>query len=386
MGMLQKIFIKKEFYKNISESPKRRFYGVNNVNLQDFSLDVINFINNTEDKINVCLNAFLSDLNIKIKIDKSKSNRSKLVFYNVDNRDEVYVLENGEIKALGNVVNNAIISYGMNNKNKVLKIFRYYETIISTFSRMSVPLTSRVEFRYGFFEDSYFYFKDETGMSGCMIYRVKKDTMEDKNDCYYFNLDEIQDMFEKTIIPDDYIRAFDTLRNFVIAKEQSVRDEISVELKRQESKDVLESKLEQKFIEILEIQKELSETYGELKRITLTSGHLFESVDGVRRIKSKWLPYLKYINLNKVNFEDVDISGVDFSYTNLKLDPQIVHNKDLRNCRFISHSSKEWIFTSEANFTGCLLDGTYIDDAPVRVGINNKTPNLKIVNRNGYRK
>ena len=107
-------------------------------------------------------------------------------------------------------------------------------------------------------------------------------------------------------------------------------------------------------------------------------------MDGVKHFKKKWLPYLPYINLSRISVVGVDISGIDFSYTNIKIDPQVVHNKDLSNCKFVSPSPKEWIFDPNANFSGCLLDGTYIDDAPVRHGINRKSANLKIINRNEY--
>lgn len=384
MGILQKMLVKKDFYKLMFESPKRRFYGVDSANLQIFNGYVMQFIKETEDKINTCLCAFFYELDMNIKINKHKSNRSRLTFYNVDNPNEEYLIENGEIKATGTVVNKYVIDYGKRRKDKVEKIFRYYETIVSTFAQMSVPITSRIEFRYGFFEDSYFYLKAENNMGGVKIYRVEKEIIPDEIDCYYFNLDEIQEMFEKTIIPEEYMRSFANLKEFINASEQKVRDEVSLEIKRQESKQSLEDKLEEKFVEILEIEKELSETYGEHKRITITSNYLFETIDGVKYFKKKWLPFLPYINLSKVNLTGVDISGIDFSYANIKIDPQVVYNKDLRNCRFVSRSEKEWIFDSNANFLGCLLDGTYIDDAPVRYGINRKSVNLKIVNKSEY--
>ena len=384
MGVLQRILIKKDFYRSISESPKRRFSGVDSVNLQLFSEYTDKFIRETEDKINTCLNAFFYDLGINIKINKRHSNRSVLAFYNVDNPNEEYKIENGEIKQAGTVVNQAIINYGKTRKERIDKVFLYYETIVGKFAQMSVPVTTRIDYRYGFFEDGYFYFKDETGIGGVKIYRVKQETIPDEVDCYYFNLDEIQPMIEKMIVPEDYTRSLANLKDFVNSNEQKVRDKISIELKRQESKHELEDKLEQKFIEILEIQKELSEVYGELRRITITSSYLFKTVDGVKYFKKKWLPFLPYINLAKVNLAGVDISGIDFSYTNIKVDPQVVHNKDLRNCKFVSRSEKEWIFDPNANFLGCLLDGTYIDDAPVKYGINRKSVNLKIINRNEY--
>ncbi len=384
MGLLQKMFIKKDFYKNISEAPKRRFYDVNNLNLQAFSEFVTQFISDTENKINTCLNAFFYDLNIKIKIDKKKSSRSRLAFYVIDNPNEEYVIENGIIKAIGTIINNAVITYGNKRNSRVEKIFRYYETIVSTFAEMCVPLTTRVEFRYGFFEDCYFYLKAENGVGGVRIYRVKKELDEDKSDCFYINLDDIQEMIDKMIIPDSYVRSFETLSDFVTSKEHKAREEVSFELRRLEAKEVLEEKLEQKFLEILEIQKELSEGYGETRRITLTSKYLFDIVDGVKRIKKKWLPYLPYINLDNVNWGNILIAGVDFSYSNLRLDPQVVHNKDLRGCKFVSISPKERIFDEDADFSGCLMEGTYIDDVPVKRGINARTPNLKIINKSEY--
>lgn len=384
MGVLQRVLVRKDFYKLFLESPKRRFSGIDCVNLQLFSEYAMQFIGETENKINTCLNAFFYDLGINIKINKKHSSRSALAFYNVDNPDEEYKIENGEIKSSGTMVDQAILNYNKTRKERIEKVFRYYETIVSSFSEMSVPIDSRIDYRYGFFDDGYFYLKDENRMGGSRIYRVKEDVITDEIDCYYFNLDELQPMIDKTIVPEDYTRALANLKDFVNSKEQKVRDEISLELKRQESKHELEGKLEQKFIEILEIQKELSDVYGELRRITITSGYLFETVDGVKYFKKKWLPFLPYINLSKVNLKDVDISGIDFSYTNVKVDPQVVYNKDLRNCRFVSRSKEEWIFDPNANFLGCLLDGAYIDDAPVKNGINRKSVNLKIINKDEY--
>lgn len=384
MGVLQAIFVKKEFYKDITESPKRRYLSSSNVSLPMFTDDVVKFIGDTEEKINICLNAFFYDLSIKISIDKKQSDRSKLAFYNVDNPLEEYVIYNGEIKPIGSVVNDAIINYSKTKKNKINSIFRYYETIVSTFAMMSIPITAKTEFRYGFFEDSYFYLKDESNMDGSKIYRVRKPKEEDSASYFYFNLDDLEDMFDRIIIPDEYLRSFERLKEFVHLKEQTIRDEVIVELRKQESKDVLESKLENKFIEILEIQKELSEIYGEFRRITLTKGHLFEVIDGVKYIKKKWIPYLPYINLAKVDLRNVNISGIDFSYTNIKIDPQVVYDKDLRGCKFVSHSPEEWIFNKDTNFNGCKLDGAYIDDAPVKINFKNMIPKLQVVNKNEY--
>lgn len=384
MGVLQAMFVKKEFYKDIMESPKRRYLSSSNVSLPTFTDDVVKFIGDTETKINTCLNAFFYDLSIKISIDKKQSDRSKLAFYNVDNPLEEYVIYNSEIKPIGTVVNDSIINYSKTKKSKIDSIFRYYETIVSTFAMMSIPITSKTEFRYGFFEDNYFYLKDPSNMDGSKIYRVRKPREEDSAGCFYFNLDDLQDMLDRIIIPDEYLRSFERLKEFVHLKEQTIRDEVIVELRKQESKDVLESKLENKFIEILEIQKELSEIYGEFRRITLTKGHLFEVIDGVKYIKKKWIPYLPYINLAKVDLRNVNISGIDFSYTNIKIDPQVVYDKDLRGCRFVSHSPAEWIFTKDTNFNGCKLDGTYIDDAPVKINFKNMIPKLQVVNKNEY--
>ncbi len=385
MGMLQRILVRKDFYKSLNETPRRRFVDTESINLMMFNEDVKNFIIGTESKINVCLNAFFSDLNVKIKINRNKSTRSKLVFYNVDNPHEEYKLENGEVVATGSVVNNDVISYARNNKSKIEKVFLYYDTIVSAFALMSVPINARVDYRYGFFEDAYFYLKAENGFGGVQIYRVDKEVIDnDTVDCYHFNLDELQEVFDKTIVPGDYVRAYDTLRNCVNAKEQKVRDEISVELKKQESKRGIEEKLEDKFIEILELQKELNDIFNEKRRITISSNYLFEEINGTRRIKKKWLPYLPYINLSKVNLTEVDISGVDFSYTNLRLNPQIVYNKNLRYCRFVTRQNENKIFDPTTDFTGCLLEGTYIEDANVKKGIDYNAKGLKIINRSEY--
>jgi len=54
MGMLQRILVRKDFYKSLNETPRRRFVDTESINLMMFNEDVKNFIIGTESKVHIC--------------------------------------------------------------------------------------------------------------------------------------------------------------------------------------------------------------------------------------------------------------------------------------------------------------------------------------------
>ena len=61
---------------------------------------------------------------------------------------------------------------------------------------------------------------------------------------------------------------------------------------------------------------------------------MFETIGDHKEMPSIVVMGLPIIDLSIVSFKGVKISGVDFTGTNIKLDPQEVYKKDLRNCNF----------------------------------------------------
>lgn len=127
---------------------------------------------------------------------------------------------------------------------------------------------------------------------------------------------------------------------------------------------------------------------GDFNRISISDEQLFRKNGDHLEIKDYYIPYLKYFDLSILSFDNVDVSGVDFSDTNMFMfSPQKVYRKDLSNCTFKSNSINNGIVPFEffSNFNGVNLSGTTIvDDSPfgfyLRGAITDKNTNI-IINK-----
>ncbi len=91
---------------------------------------------------------------------------------------------------------------------------------------------------------------------------------------------------------------------------------------------------------------------------------LFEKKNDHLEIKKTFIPLLKYIDLSLVPFDNVYVSGIDFTDSNVSFNPQKVYKKDLSFCTFGDVDRKENIipFSVSTNFKGVDLRGTVIND------------------------
>lgn len=78
---------------------------------------------------------------------------------------------------------------------------------------------------------------------------------------------------------------------------------------------------------------------------------------------------LKFFDLSVIDFTNVAVNGVDFSYSNAKIDPQTIYNKDMSGGNF---SGMQFIGVDfhdvnicGANFTDCVIDFTDIKDGSI---------------------
>lgn len=79
--------------------------------------------------------------------------------------------------------------------------------------------------------------------------------------------------------------------------------------------------------------------------------------NGVKRISSKYTDYLKFYNLLMIDFNDVDVRGLDFSGSSLAIiNPQTVHNKDMSNGNFCD------VIFSTYDFTGINISNAIFND------------------------
>ncbi len=78
---------------------------------------------------------------------------------------------------------------------------------------------------------------------------------------------------------------------------------------------------------------------------------------------------LRFFDLSVIDFTNVAVNGVDFSYSNAKIDPQKVYNKDLRGGNFMGMqfigASFQNVNICGANFTDCVTDFTDMKDGSI---------------------
>ncbi len=128
-------------------------------------------------------------------------------------------------------------------------------------------------------------------------------------------------------------------------------------------------KIEQLKMQMLSILTTLDSMNDELntkiQKYPVSKEVLFKkSEDGVTRIDERFIPVLKYIDLSGFGFENVDISGIDFSDCNvININPQKVFNKDLSNTIFVDDLKRPnniFPFNASSNFEGVNLSGSQI--------------------------
>lgn len=126
------------------------------------------------------------------------------------------------------------------------------------------------------------------------------------------------------------------------------------------------------------------------KKIELPSSVLFKNnEEGIKVIDERFIPYLKCIDLKRIDFNNVLVSGVDFSNCNpMLLDPQTVYDKDLSNTKFNTN-----IFNENTSFEDVnICDTIIILDTDKNINFSGAIGNANtyvclndcLVNINGY--
>lgn len=90
------------------------------------------------------------------------------------------------------------------------------------------------------------------------------------------------------------------------------------------------------------------------KKINIPFDELLVNRGDFYEINPIYIDYLRYINLGLISSNNLKASGIDFSETNIHLDPQRVYNKDLSHSKF---DDDNLVFK---DLSGCLLIGTDI--------------------------
>ena len=157
------------------------------------------------------------------------------------------------------------------------------------------------------------------------------------------------------------------------------------EIKKETTKIDIESIKQKVFDSLEKINGKVS------KKLEVPDAILFSYEDGIKIIDKRYLKYLKCLNLSKNNFNNVKVSGVDFSDCNPKLlDPQTIYDKDLSGTKFNSFP-----FYKDVSFNAVDLSDAIIiipDDIDIDfsnsfgnvntfVNVNNKNIEIEIMGK-----
>lgn len=142
--------------------------------------------------------------------------------------------------------------------------------------------------------------------------------------------------------------------------------------------DGLEKQI-QKILILLVQKKSMMGKGAKLHSISITEELLYDEVDGHFEIKSIYLPFLKYLNLQLIDTTNLKVSNIDFRGSNITINPQKVFNKDLSYAKFDDENIRF------GNFRGCDLRGTDISHESFFEGLdeaiideNTKLPSVRL--------
>ena len=121
------------------------------------------------------------------------------------------------------------------------------------------------------------------------------------------------------------------------------------------------------------------------KRVTIPENELLIRFPDHTEINPRYLDYINYIDFSFIITEGLKVNGIDFSGTNISINPQTVYLKDLSNSKF---SDDNIILKS---FAGCNLSGCDISEETESIGIeeaitdeNTVVPRSNLENKNKY--
>lgn len=137
-------------------------------------------------------------------------------------------------------------------------------------------------------------------------------------------------------------------------------------------------------IEKLQAKDDSNQNIRNKEKITITGDMLLRTVSDHKVIDENFKKILRTFNLVNINFINVDIREIDFSYTNVDIDPQTVYNKDLSNSKFCGV-----LFSPFTNFNGVNIKGCDFSECLETLNFNGAIidentifPNSNVANKN----
>lgn len=181
MNKLKSLIEERKFYKQIGECP----VCDDEMSLALFSFHVNDFIQYVQEVIDLLLNHLVSGYGVNVKMDIKYSNDHRIVFYNVDDPKEKYMLVDGEIRAMTAFAAMNLGKINLNKKEDIQNIFKSYVDILfkSFESSKSVQLTDNLSFNYSLLSGCYYSLKDRD----CVIMERDRCSCDDLDNVVYIN-------------------------------------------------------------------------------------------------------------------------------------------------------------------------------------------------------
>ena len=194
---------------------------------------------------------------------------------------------------------------------------------------------------------------------------LKELNVEEKEKAKYEKIvNTICSRIDKTIVKcTEELANVEYMRKIQIEKEAALKENKFKEIKREEEQKKQEQteKVKQligalgKEIKVLEglDDSDCEELYHS---IGITENMLFEEADDHLRIRSKFIPLLRFLDLSYIDFSNVDIRYIDFRGTNAIIRPQNIYNKDASYAKFNDNNLPDFSNYKGVNLTGSELD------------------------------
>lgn len=181
MGKVRKFIGEIRFYREILNCQSNE----NEISMDVFAWHVNDFIQEVREEINLLLNHLMEGV-LKVEMDTSASDDHKIVFYNVDNSEERYVLMDCGLMNIGDVADTDLKKVIV-KKDEINKILNLYNNLVfkSFCCSMNVPLTTDLSFNYSLLDGCY-YFLRNNGYSYVII-EPRSASMENEYNFIYID-------------------------------------------------------------------------------------------------------------------------------------------------------------------------------------------------------
>lgn len=149
------------FYKEIFKCT----YDKEQMDIQDFEKEVNELIHNSQIRIGALLcKAIFQDNPIIAYPAMDESNEEKIVFYDLFNEDEKYMIANGEVSSLSKRCTLDVNMINEERKEELANVEEFYNRAYTLLgSKHSIPLTDNLSFDYSLASDAYYGVRDRFG-------------------------------------------------------------------------------------------------------------------------------------------------------------------------------------------------------------------------------